>query len=375
MTKEIPSKQGEWVPATNAEGLAKTLVPANTLKLRVLPIDSDPEIQKIAQSAENNFFNFAKNESFRKNNRTLLEKSFAATHTSDGRSKHLDVGGGTGAIIEEGIKISKKNGEERDFVMIEPDKFAIQTAYENIPASDNGNVVFIRGLGQEVESLIEQEFTDFQGFDSASFHDGLHEVRGLVNKREVLLNMKKVMKEGATLSINTQFTTVSMEDRRYGIWKLGAVNRSRGKRIKEPKADAAERARQKSTYKGDVNNVDLSVIDRDETKTEILTPEEFIALLTFPESRGGAGFELVISYFDEVQYPLGALKEIGSYPRFSDGFFEDVTFPENEEPNMKEKIQFVRDAAEDIPKKEGDKLVQLPRRVFNIIVRKPAKIS
>ena len=351
-------------------GEVRTLLKGrNTLKLRGQGNWSTSINKEVAQTADFNFVTFAQDPVYIASNNALLDKSFGEFAPDNGFI-HLDVGGGTGLVVQESIKIAEQKGKRGRFIMVEPDEFAITSAFETTPESENASVAFIQGVGQEIEKLVRQEINLAQ-IDTASIHDAIHEIRGINNKRATIRGIIALLKPGGTLSINSAFTSIAQQDPGYGRWKFGAIKRSGGRRIRtkreEPLSFEYAKSEETAGEKGK-----LETIDQDDTKTAILQPQDYIDLLTLPESEGGLGLELISAGSESLPISQSALEGIAHYPRFAEGFFEDVEFDDGRVVTITDKINFTSDAVSDIQPRDGR--IQLPRNWYNIIVRKPLEL-
>jgi len=335
----------------------------NTLRLRPLGKWAETISADAEQNEQNNFVPFSNDPAYREANRKLIEKSFGKYAPDEGFI-HLDVGGGTGLMVQEGIGIAQNKGKKGRFIMVEPDEFAIVQAFNSTPSVDGISVNFVQGVGQEVEQILDREIGPDGMVDSASVLDAIHEIRGIDNKRSTTRGIVNRLKPGGILIENSAFTTIAQQDPRYGRWKFGAIHRSGGKRVKarkeEVKLETAEQVEIKKT---------LDFQDSDSSKTAILPPKFYVDLLTLPEEEGGFGMEVILKEEETVQMSESALEGITTYPRFSEGFFEDVEFEEGTVVTIGDKIRWAKEAIKDIPAKDG--VIALPRDWYNIIVQKP----
>ena len=259
---------------------------------------------RILQTNERNFVPFSKIPEYRAVNRELL--SVLVGFLPD-NFVHVDVASGTGLVAQEMISLATEMGKKGRIICIEPDPFVVEQARIDTSSTENIQVEFIQGYGEDLEELLAGKIPE-AGVDSVSIHDAMHEITGvdektgILNIQKVFSSMAKITKLGGFISANGAFTTEGQGDDgfEYGKWFSHAFRLANG-RIRRDRKEVKE--------------------EKDET-TKVYEPIEYLNMMR------EAGFEKILVFRKKyVVMSHDALVAISMYPRFPSGVFE------NYEPN------------------------------------------
>lgn len=295
---------------------------------------------RIAQTNERNFLPFSRIPEYRAVNRELL--SILVGLLPD-NFVHVDVASGTGLVAQEMISLCRELGKKGRIICVEPDGFAVAQARADTPSTEDVQIEFIQGYGENLRELLAGKIPE-EGVDSVSIHDAIHEITGVGKKQKVLSEMAAIAKKGAYISLNSAFTTEGQGDDRfkYGKWFSHTFKLANGRirRDREKVKDGEE---------------------KDES-TRIYEPIEYLNMVR------EAGFqEIVVFRSKPVTMMYDALAAISMYPRFAEGIFE------NYEPNEGAKIPDSESQSSYLIQSLNERnVVKLGRRWIDILMQKTA---
>ena len=233
---------------------------------------------------------FAEIPEYRQVNRELIRKLFS--HLPD-PFVHVDVATGTGLVPQLLIEEAQARGSEGLIIGVDHDEKGLEIARARTPQSDRVTVEFIRGDARDIQEVVAGRLP-VAGADSVSIHDAIHEIDSEHDQRRVYEGMARIAKDGAFLSSNSSFTTVSMSVenslRGHGEWKLHVVRLTGAKR------------------------------SRDSGMLVYRSPEDYKCMIQ------DAGFRIVHDAEKVVQLSREALKAISRYPAGVEGFCRDLVF-------------------------------------------------
>ncbi len=268
---------------------------------------------------------FAKTRAYVKVNETLIGTWF---NQLPNQFSFLDVAGGTGLVA----KILKKKAEstkrEGLIIGVDPNKDSLAVARKTIPSTKKIFIEFIEGLGQNLSTLLKGKIPG-EKFDGASIHDAIHEIEGEGNKIAVLNAIADMLKKGGIFSLNSSFTTESMDHKsrlEWGRWRKRVADLLKLKRNKQEKP------------------------------IEVHTPDEYVSMVE------KAGFVIEKRGLSEVSLNREALEAISLYPTFIEGFLKGFFMPGN--LTMKEKSNALIKALREL------KIKSLKRNWFELVARK-----
>ncbi|MEK7450422.1 MAG: class I SAM-dependent methyltransferase [Patescibacteria group bacterium] len=268
---------------------------------------------------------FAKTHAYVKVNETLIGIWF---NQLPNQFSFLDVAGGTGLVA----KILKKKAEltkrEGLIIGVDPNKDSLAVARKTIHSTKKIFIEFIEGLGQNLGTLLKGKIPG-EKFDGASIHDAIHEIEGEGNKIAVLNAIADMLKKGGIFSLNSSFTTESMDHKsrlEWGRWRKRAADLLKLKRNKQEKP------------------------------IEVHTPDEYVSMVE------KAGFVIEKRGLSEVSLNRKALEAISLYPTFIEGFLKGFFMPET--LTMREKSNALIEALKEL------KIKSLRRNWFELVARK-----
>ncbi len=272
------------------------------------------------------FETFAKTRAYVQANEALIEKWF---HRLPNHFSFVDVAAGTGLvarILKKKAELTKRKGL---IIGVDPNRDSLAVARKTIHSTKEIGIEFIEGLGQNIGILLKGRIPD-EEFDGVSIHDAIHEIEGIENKMAVLNAMASILKRGGILSLNSSFTTESMDHTsrlEWGRWRQKTATLLHLRRNKQ------------------------------EEPIEVHTPDQYVSMLE------KAGF--VIEKREpsrQVSLDRKALEAISLYPAFINGFLKGFFVPEN--LTMREKSNALIQALKKL------KIKALRRNWFEVIARK-----
>lgn len=181
-----------------------------------------PEMDRITQSEDSNFLEFAADEAYREVNRQVLTFAFPYLPQD---FIHVDCATGTGLVPQELGKLSEETRKRGRVIGVDLDPFAIKSARQATPTTDSFDAEFIVGKAQDLPILLAGKIPE-DGVDGTSINDAIHEIPGVDAKRAVLGSMADILRPGGVLVCNSAFTTIAMEEdpMGWGRWKAKAMN-------------------------------------------------------------------------------------------------------------------------------------------------------
>lgn len=252
------------------------------------------------------FGDFAEIPEYRDVNRELVSRLVALLPNP---FVHVDVATGTGLVPQLLIEAAERQQKEGKVFAIDPNEDSLADAREKTPKSNKVEIEFIRGFGQELETLVAGKIPE-EGVDGASIHDAIHEIGREEDKRRVLAAMARILKPRGFLTYNSAFTTVAMvkTPMEWGRWKNRAV----------------------AILKGERNRKIVAI--------KIHTPEEYEQMIS------DQGLVVVHTAIREVPLSKRALEGISKYPEFLRGVFRDIILAgekPDEEKTDEEKVSWL----------------------------------
>ncbi len=245
----------------------------------------------IPSPADLHFGHFALVPEYRQVNRQLVQELF--NHLPN-PFVHVDLATGTGLVPQLLIEEAEKRGVKGTIVGIDLSAKALEIAEATTPHSDAIDLRFVQADARELDSLGDSVLPA-DGADSLSIHDAIHEITDEDEQRSVYRGMAAIAREGALLSSNSTFTTVSMAVanslRGHGEWKLHFMRLTGARR--NDKAGSLPYRR----------------------------PDDYRQMIE------DAGFEIVHELERAIHLTREALKAIARYPAFVEGVAGDLVFP------------------------------------------------
>lgn len=240
----------------------------------------------------------------------------------------VDVGTGTG-LVPQLIIEDLDNNKRGKIIGIDPNTTSLEIARRKTPISDNICVEFIRGFGQEIQTLLAGKIPK-QGVDVVSILDALHEIRDEKDKITVVKSMADILKPEGLFIFNSAFTTEAIKTgfRDWARWKSKAMEiLGGGKR------------------------------DKQAEKMPIYTPEKYKEIIQ------NAGLKIIHETQKQVILSKEALKAISMYPAFIKGVFEDMKG--HEKIPEKDKSDALIQALDE------QNIIGLTRMWYEVIAQKP----
>ena len=237
------------------------------------------------------FGHFALVPEYRQVNRQLVQELF--NHLPN-PFVHVDLATGTGLVPQLLIEEAEKRGVKGTIVGVDLSAKALEIAEATTPPSKAIDVRFVQADARELETL-GTDVLPANGADSLSIHDAIHEITDEEEQRQVYRGMSAIARNGALLSSNSTFTTVSMAVanslRGHGEWKLHFMRLTGARR--NDKAGSLPYRR----------------------------PDDYRTMIE------EAGFEVVHELERAIHLTRDALKAIARYPAFVEGLAADLVFP------------------------------------------------
>ena len=261
------------------------------------------------------FSRFASHPFFEEVNRWLVERVASLG------SRFVDLACGPGAVTELIVQAMRERGRGLIYA-VDPSLSELERAKRRIASS---LVEFIQGSAENLSRLVPQ-------VDVVVFCNAIHLIR---DKRQVLEEIRKVLRSGGTLAFNTTFFKGCYPpgtERFYRYWILRAAQYLRERGISVLRNDRAE-------------------------SLEWVTAEEYGALVT------QAGFVEPSWRLHPVTLSPESLEDIGQFSLFVQGALPQVPL----EIGADALAQAVRTAMEDAKIKDG-----VPRFWLQFIARVPA---
>ena len=166
------------------------------------------------------FGHFAAVPEYRQVNRQLVQELFRHMPNP---FVHVDLATGTGLVPQLLIEEAERRGFRGTIIGIDRSPKALEIAEATTPRPSNIDLRFVEADARYLERLQGDELPA-DGADSLSIHDAIHEITDQEGQRQVYNGMAAIAREGALLSSNSTFTTVSMAVanslRGHGEWKL-----------------------------------------------------------------------------------------------------------------------------------------------------------
>ena len=274
------------------------------------------------------FGHFAAVPEYREVNRQLVQELFRHMPNP---FVHVDLATGTGLVPQLLIEEAEKRGFRGTIVGIDRSAKALEIAEATTPRPAGIDLRFVEADARYLERLRGDELPA-DGADSLSIHDAIHEITDEEGQRQVYRGMAAIARDGALLSSNSTFTTVSMAVanslRGHGEWKLHFMRLTGARR----------------TDKGG--------------SLPYRRPEDYRKMIE------DAGFKVVHELERAIHLTREALKAIARYPAFVEGVAGDLVFPR--ELSLVEQSHYLSLAVDKI-RYDG-----LPRSWHEIIGRKQA---
>ena len=237
------------------------------------------------------FGHFAAVPEYRQVNRELVQELFRHMPNP---FVHVDLATGTGLVPQLLIEEAEKRGFRGTIIGIDRSPKALEIAEATTPRPSNIDLRFVEADARYLERLKGDELPA-DGADSLSIHDAIHEITDQEGQRRVYNGMAAIAREGALLSSNSTFTTVSMAVanslRGHGEWKLHFMRLTGARR----------------------NDKGGSLPYR--------RPEDYRKMIE------EAGFKVVHELERAIHLTREALKAIARYPAFVEGVAGDLVFP------------------------------------------------
>lgn len=283
------------------------------------------------QSAEYNFRDFSIQPEYRKVNRDLLAKALNLVHIPDeGPLYVVDVATGTGLVPQEIIKLLREKNIQAEIYGIDPDAHALEIARQETPTDSFYQVIFIKGKGQEISTILSRKKRPRW----ITIHDAIHEIPDNDSqkydvKQAVLDAMAESLELGGILTMNSAFTTKSYIDKdksagmAWGRW----ITRAH----------------------------ELLGIKREKTSLAVLEPDTYKKMIT------ASGLEIMHKDLVPVNLSKEALIAISHYPNFVNGA---ITGSQAKDISLEKRSQALVDALNE----KG--IESLPRTWFEVIARK-----
>lgn len=242
---------------------------------------------------------------------------------------HVDLATGAGLVPQLLIEAAEARGYTGRVYGIDLEPKSIELARATTPPSSLVSVEFIEGDARDACRLLADEVPPGSA-DSLSIHDAIHEIP-LKDQPKVLQAMYRLAKKGALVSLNSAFTDIALKVgsslRGHGEWKIYFAKLTGGKR------------------------------NREEEAFKYRTPEEY------KEEIVKAGFKIIKDSQETVNLSRKALKYIGMYPTFIEGFCKGIVFPRKF--TLQELSEAIGQAVDQL------RFDGLPRVWYNIIAQKP----
>lgn len=273
------------------------------------------------------FERFAKTRAYVKANEALIEKWFDRLPN---QFSFVDVAGGTGLvtkILKKKAELTKRKGL---IIGVDPNRDSLAVAKKTIHSAKEIIIEFVEGLGQNIGTLLKGKIPG-EKFDGASIHDAIHEIEGIENKKAVLKAIADILKSGGIFSLNSSFTTESMDHKsllEWGNWRKKTATLLHLKRNKQEKP------------------------------IEVHTPDAYVAMV----EEAGFVIEKKGLNLREVLLDRKALEAISLYPAFINGFLKGFFVPET--LTMREKSNALIQALKEL------KIKSLRRNWFELVARK-----
>ena len=152
------------------------------------------------------FGHFAAVPEYREVNRQLVQELFRHMPNP---FVHVDLATGTGLVPQLLIEEAEKRGFQGTIIGIDRSAKALEIAEATTPRPAGIELRFVEADARYLERLRGDELPA-DGADSLSIHDAIHEITDEDGQRRVYQGMSAIAREGALLSSNSTFTTVSM---------------------------------------------------------------------------------------------------------------------------------------------------------------------
>ena len=152
------------------------------------------------------FGHFAAVPEYREVNRQLVQELFRHMPNP---FVHVDLATGTGLVPQLLIEEAEKRGFRGTIVGIDRSAKALEIAEATTPRPAGIDLRFVEADARYLERLRGDELPA-DGADSLSIHDAIHEITDEEGQRQVYRGMAAIARDGALLSSNSTFTTVSM---------------------------------------------------------------------------------------------------------------------------------------------------------------------
>lgn len=223
---------------------------------------------------------FAQHPFYQEVNRRLV----ALTGLHRGQSV-VDLGAGTGAVTR--LLVEQVGCPEAEVIAIEPSETALEAARRNLENIGDAVVRFVQGGAEKLSSLVKKPV------DAIFFCNAIHLVP---EKEQVLLEIKRTLREDGTFSFNTSFydgAEPPEAEQFYRKWMMRAL-----RALKSEYNIMPQRTRVEARHR--------------------LTEEEYVKLLE------ESGFKIRSKEVVTVQMPLGGFEDISRYSLWIEGVLPGV---------------------------------------------------
>jgi ubiquinone/menaquinone biosynthesis C-methylase UbiE len=223
---------------------------------------------------------FAQHPFYQEVNRRLV----ALTGLHRGQSV-VDLGAGTGAVTR--LLVEQVGCPEAEVIAIEPSETALEAARRNLENIGDAVVRFVQGGAEKLSSLVKKPV------DAIFFCNAIHLVP---EKEQVLLEIKRTLREDGTFSFNTSFydgAEPPEAEQFYRKWMMRAL-----RALKSEYNIMPQRTRVEARHR--------------------LTEEEYVKLLE------ESGFRIRSKEVVTVQMPLGGFEDISRYSLWIEGVLPGV---------------------------------------------------
>ena len=223
---------------------------------------------------------FAQQPFYQEVNRRLV----ALTGLHRGQSV-VDLGAGTGAVTR--LLVEQVSGPEAEVIAIEPSETALEAARRNLENIGDAVVRFVQGGAEKLSLLVKKPV------DAIFFCNAIHLVP---EKEQVLLEIKRTLREDGTFSFNTSFYEGAEPPEAelfYRKWMMRAL-----RALKSEYNIMPQRTRVEARHR--------------------LSEAEYVQLLQ------ESGFKIRSKEVVTVQVPLGGFEDISRYSLWIEGVLPGV---------------------------------------------------